>query len=290
MRKGIILAGGYGSRLAPLTSAVSKQLLPVFDKPLIYYPLSTLILAGIREVLFITTPHDAASFKRLLGDGAKWGMSFEFAVQKEPRGLADAYLIARNFLNGAPSALILGDNIFYGHGLTQLLARAAQGEHATVFASLVKNPHQFGIVELNEDNTPISIFEKPEKPRSKLALTGLYFLNSDVCDFADAVVPSARGELEITSILEMYMNSNELQVEVLHRGFAWFDAGTHESLQHASEFIRTVQGRQGLLICSPEEIAYRQGYISRDQLALLANELLQSSYGHALAAIVEEET
>lgn len=288
-RKGIVLAGGTGSRLLPLTLGVSKQLMPVFDKPLIYYPLATLIMAGVREVLFISTPHDLPSFKRLLGDGSKWGMAFSYAVQDHPRGIADAFRIGREYLNGAPSVLILGDNIFFGHGMQSLLKRAAERPGATIFASLVRDPHRFGIVEMTANNDVVSLEEKPAEPKSHWAVTGLYFVDGRAPDFADEVEYSARGELEILSLLHGYLQNQELGVEVLHRGFAWLDAGTHESLHQASDFVKTLQDRQGLLVCSPEELAYRNGLISIDRLAELADEQKQSTYGEALKAIVRQE-
>lgn len=288
-RKGIILAGGTGSRLAPLTFAASKQLLPVFDKPLIYYPIATLIMAGVREVLIITTPEDTEAFRRLLGDGSQWGMHFSYAVQDQPRGLADAYRIGRSFLDGAPSVLILGDNIFFGHGLQALLSRAANTPGATIFASLVRDPQRFGVVELDENGRPLSLVEKPQVPRSKWAVTGLYFLDESACDYADDVAPSSRGEIEIVSLLHRYLKAAKLSVETLHRGFAWLDAGTHESLHQAGEFVKTLQDRQGLLVSSPEELAYRRGLISLDALASLSELYRQSSYGEALAQLVAQE-
>lgn len=289
VRKGIVLAGGTGSRLFPLTRGVSKQLLPIFDKPLVYYPLSTLIMAGVREVLFITNPQDLAAFQRLLGDGSQFGMTFSYAIQNEPRGLADAYRIGRSFLAGAKSILILGDNIFFGHGIANMLASAWESEGASVFASLVRDPHRFGVVELDAYGKPISIKEKPKVTKSRWAVTGLYFLDERACDYADDVVPSERGEIEIVSILERYLHNAELNVERLHRGFAWLDAGTHESLHQASDFVKTLQDRQGLLVCSPEELAYRKGFISLDALERLGRELSQSSYGESLLALVEQE-
>lgn len=288
-RKGIILAGGAGSRLSPLTLAVSKQLLPVFDKPLVYYPIATLIMAGVREVLIITTPEDTEAFRRLLGDGSQWGMRFSYAVQDHPRGLADAYRIGRSFLDGAPSVLILGDNIFFGHGLQALLSRAANAPGATIFASLVRDPQRFGVVELDANGHPLSLVEKPQAPRSKWAVTGLYFLDRHACDYADEVTPSPRGEIEIVSVLHRYLETGRLSVETLHRGFAWLDAGTHESLHQAGEFVKTLQDRQGLLVSSPEELAYRRGLISLDALARLAEQQRQSSYGEALAHLVAQE-
>lgn len=288
-RKGIVLAGGSGSRLFPLTRGVSKQLLPIFDKPLIYYPLSTLIMAGVREVLFITNPQDLVAFQRLLGDGSQLGMAFSYAVQDEPRGLADAYRIGRSFLGGAKSILILGDNIFFGHGIASMLSSAWDAAGASVFASLVKDPHRFGVVELDAANKPVSIKEKPKVTKSRWAVTGLYFLDERACDYADEVVPSERGEIEIVSILERYLEKGELSVERLHRGFAWLDAGTHESLHQASDFVKTLQDRQGLLVCSPEELAYRKGFISLEALDKLAWDLRHSSYGEALLSLAEQE-
>lgn len=288
-RKGIVLAGGYGSRLFPLTFGVSKQLMPIYDKPLIYYPIATLIMAGVREILFITTPEDRAAFQRLLGDGSQWGMAFSYAVQDHPRGLADAYRIGRSFLNGAPSVLILGDNIFFGHGLQALLDEAAGQPGATVFASMVSDPSRFGVVEIDAAQRPVTIEEKPVAPRSRWAITGLYFMDGRACDIADEVEPSARGEIEIVSVLQRYLDENSLSVERLHRGFAWLDAGTHESLHQAGEFVKTLQNRQGLLVSSPEELAYRHGLISLDGLAELADRQKQSSYGAALADLVAHE-
>ena len=288
-RKGIILAGGAGSRLHPLTEAISKQLLPVYDKPLIYYPLSTLMLAGITEVLIITTPQDNDLFKRQLGTGEQWGISFSYAVQPEPTGLADAYRIGREFLDGSPSVLILGDNILYGHGLVDMLQAADQSTGATLFCSHVRDPRQFGVVEMDENQRVISVEEKPENPRSNWAITGLYFMDENACDLADAVIPSARGEIEITSVLEMYLNKKQLNAQSLYRGFAWLDAGTHESLQQAGELVRTLQDRQGLLVASPDEIAFRQGYISGDQLRERAELFMKSSYGVALNEILTED-
>lgn len=288
-RKGIVLAGGTGSRLLPLTLGTSKQLMPIFDKPLIYYPLSTLIMSGVRDVLFISTPHDLPSFQRLLGDGSKWGMTFSYAVQDQPRGIADAFRIGRDYLDGGPSVLILGDNIFFGHGMQALLGRAGKRPGATVFASLVRDPHRFGIVEMNADYDVIGLEEKPAAPKSHWAVTGLYFVDGQAPDFAAEVEYSARGELEILSLLDRYLQRQQLGVEILHRGYAWLDAGTHESLHQASDFVKTLQDRQGLLICSPEELAYRNGLISIDQLAELADEQKQSTYGEALMAIVRQE-
>lgn len=288
-RKGIVLAGGTGTRLYPLTLGVSKQLLPVFDKPLVYYPLATLILAGVREVLFITTPQDRPGFARLMGDGSQWGMSFSYAEQETPRGVADAYLVAREFLDGAPSVLILGDNIFFGHGLQTMLERAGARDGGTIFASRVRDPARFGVVEMDADDRALSLEEKPARPRSNWAVTGLYFLDGAASARAATVTPSERGELEIVSVLQPYLDEGRLNVEMLHRGFTWLDAGTHESLHQAGEFVQTLQDRQGLLVCSPEELAYRQGFITLDRLAEIAQKLEKSSYGQALAELVAHE-
>lgn len=288
-RKGIILAGGTGSRLHPLTSAVSKQLLPIYDKPLIYYPLSTLMLAGVREVLIITRPEDKPLFMRQLGDGSQWGLSFSYAEQAEPRGLADAYRIGRAFIDGQPSIMMLGDNIIFGHGLVEQLNIAAARTGATLFASHVKDPRQFGVVELDAANQVISVEEKPQDPKSNWAITGLYFFDGKACDFAEAVTASPRGEIEITSVLDMYRKTGDLVAQTLYRGYAWLDAGTHESLLQAGDLVRTLQDRQGLLICSPEEIAYRRGYISLGSLEARALQFKNGSYGRALLDIVHEE-
>jgi glucose-1-phosphate thymidylyltransferase len=245
-------------------------------------------MSGVREVLFITTPDDSSAFKRLLGDGSQWGMSFSYAIQDQPRGLADAYRIGRAFLDGSPSVLILGDNIFFGHGLSAMLGRAAGNTGATIVTSLVRDPRRFGVVELAPDNRPLSIEEKPEHPRSRWAITGLYFLDGKACDYADEATPSKRGEIEIVSILQKYLDAGELAAETLHRGFAWLDAGTHESLHQAGEFVKTLQDRQGLLVSSPEELAFRHGLIDLDQLSALADNQKQSSYGEALVELVRQ--
>lgn len=289
MRKGIILAGGSGTRLHPLTLAVSKQLLPIYDKPMIYYPLSTLMLAGVREVLIITTPESHESFKSLLGTGAQWGLELSYAQQETPRGLADAYLIGEKFLDGAPSAMILGDNMFFGHGLGDLLVKADGRDGATVFCSHVGDPGQFGVVEFDADKKVVSLEEKPQEPKSNWAVTGLYFLDARAPEMARRVVPSARGELEILSILEQYQQAGQLAVETLYRGFAWLDAGTHSSLSQACEFVKALQERQGLLVCAPDEIAYREGLIRLDQLHKNADSLVKSSYGQALMTLVGQE-
>jgi glucose-1-phosphate thymidylyltransferase len=282
-RKGIILAGGSGTRLHPLTYACSKQLLPVYDKPMIYYPLTTLMLAGIREILIITTPHEADMFKRLLGDGSQWGMAFSYAQQPSPDGLAQALIIGGDFLDGAPCALILGDNIFYGDGLSQLLKSAnARESGASVFAYWVQDPERYGIVEFDTDNEPISLVEKPENPQSNYAVTGLYFYDGHAVDIAADISPSARGELEITDVNRRYLERGELNVERFGRGYAWLDAGTHDALLEASEFIRIVERRQGLKIACPEEIAFGMQLIDEQQYLRLAEPLAKTNYGQYL--------
>lgn len=282
-RKGIILAGGSGTRLHPVTYAVSKQLLPVYDKPMIYYPLSCLMLAGIRDVLIITTPEDAALFPRVLGDGSQWGLSIQYEVQPSPRGLADAFIIGRTFVGKHPSALILGDNIFYGDGLSALLQRADERtEGATVFAYWVNDPERYGIAELGPNHKVISLQEKPEKPRSNWAVTGLYFYDENVCDIAADLQPSARGEIEITDVNIAYLNTGKLMLERLGRGYAWLDAGTHDSLLESAQFIQIVEHRQGLKIACPEEIAFRMGFIGAEQLQRLAEPLKKTNYGKYL--------
>jgi glucose-1-phosphate thymidylyltransferase len=287
VRKGIVLAGGTGLRLHPITSVVSKQLMPVYDKPMIYYPLSVLMLAGIREILIITTPHDRDRFESLLGDGSQWGMSFEYAVQPAPGGIAEAFIVGADFLAGSPSALILGDNIFYGHDLTSLLRRAdARETGATVFGYHVSDPGRYGVVSFGPDGCARSLVEKPSEPESNYAVTGLYFYDSMVVDYARAIQPSARGELEITDINRLYLESGDLNVELMGSGFAWLDTGTHESLLDAAVFTRIIEQRQGLKICCPEEVAWRMGYISDEALASIADPLRKSGYGEYLLAVL----
>jgi glucose-1-phosphate thymidylyltransferase len=288
-RKGIVLAGGSGTRLYPVTHAVSKQLLPVYDKPMIYYPLSVLMLAGIREILVITTPADQAAFARLLGDGRQWGLSISYTVQPTPDGLAQAFILGRQFISGGPSALVLGDNIFYGHDLvTVLRAPVPDQPGATVFAYEVRTPESYGVVSFDAAGRPVAIEEKPAKPRSRWAVTGLYFYDKDVADVAAALKPSARGELEITDVNKAYLARGDLRVQRLGRGYCWFDTGTHDSLMAAGEFVRTVQERQGLQIACLEEIAYRSGFIGADQLAALAGPLRKSRYGEYLLGLLDE--
>jgi glucose-1-phosphate thymidylyltransferase len=288
VRKGIILAGGSGTRLHPITRALSKQLVPVYDKPMVYYPLSVLMLAGIREVLVITTPEDQGPFRKLLGDGAQWGLSLAYAVQPSPDGLAQAFLIGRDFIAGSPCALVLGDNIFYGHGLPNLFQKVAQRTAgATVFGYFVQNPEAYGVAELDDDGKVTSLEEKPQKPKSNYAVTGLYFYDEKVTSFAESLRPSARGELEITDLNRLYLEHGELYLEKMGRGVAWLDTGTHDSLLQAAQFIQTIQARQGLMVSCPEEIAFSSGWIDVTRLRELAAPLAKTAYGQYLLALAQ---
>ena len=285
-RKGIILAGGSGTRLYPITEAVSKQFLPVYDKPMIYYPLSTLMMAGIRDILLISTPRDVPRFQEMMGDGSRWGLNIEYCVQKSPDGLAQAFILGKDFIGSSPSALVLGDNIFHGANLHKLLGRAsARKIGATVFAYHVNDPERYGVVEFDETSRAVSIEEKPKKPKSNYAVTGLYFYDNQVCDIAKEVKPSARGELEITAINEEYLRQNQLSVEIMQRGYTWLDTGTHDSLLMASSYIATIQNRQGLLVGSPDEIAYLNGWISEVAFEKAVRAYSKTSYGRLLEAV-----
>ncbi len=290
-RRGIVLAGGSGTRLHPATLAISKQLLPVYDKPMVYYPLTTLMLAGIRDVLVISTPQDTPRFEALLGDGSRWGMNLSYCVQPSPDGLAQAFILGRSFVGGAPSALVLGDNIFYGHDFAPLMARAnACIDGATVFAYHVHDPERYGVVAFDAQQRAVSIEEKPKKPQSNYAVTGLYFYDQQVCDIAAHIKPSARGELEITEVNAQYLRQGQLSVEIMGRGYAWLDTGTHDSLLEAGQFIATLERRQGLKVACPEEIAYRSGWINAGELQALAEPMLKNTYGQYLLQVLRDKT
>lgn len=289
-RKGIILAGGSGTRLYPVTISISKQLLPVYDKPMIYYPLTTLMLAGIRDILLISTPQDTPRFRELLGDGSQWGINLQYAIQPSPDGLAQAFIIGREFIGNNPSALILGDNIFYGNAFEkQLMSVSAQTTGATVFAYHVQDPERYGVIEFDRNRQAVSVEEKPSHPKSNYAVTGLYFYDNSVCEIAESIKPSARGELEITDINRKYLHSGALKVQLMGRGMAWLDTGTHESLLEAGQFIATIENRQGLKVACPEEIAFRKGYINLQQMKNLAEPLKKNGYGRYLLQIIDEK-
>lgn len=288
-RKGLILAGGSGTRLYPITQAISKQLLPVYDKPMIYYPLSVLMLAGVREILMINTPHEQALFQRLLGDGSQWGINIHYAVQPSPDGLAQAFIIGKEFIGDAPSCLVLGDNIFYGVGLTERLKRAtARQQGATIFGYWVKDPERYGVAEFDAEGRVVGIEEKPAEPKSQYAVTGLYFYDQRVCEYAANLKPSKRGELEITDLNRCYLDDGSLHLEQLGRGYAWLDTGTHESMMEAGNYIQTIENRQGLKVCCPEEIAYLNGWIDAEQVMRLAEPLIKTGYGQYLVQLVKQ--